>query len=87
MANSPQAKKRARQAIKRHARNIMQKTSMRTVIKKTLHAIASGDKAAATTECAAATRALDMAASHSIIHKNKAARLKSRLIKKLQAVS
>lgn len=87
MANSPQAKKRARQSIKRRNHNMTQRTQMRTILKKALKAIQSGDKTAANAECKIATRALDMAASHNIIHKNKAARLKSRLIAKLKKVA
>ena len=87
MANSPQAKKRARQADKRRDHNMAQKTKMRTMLKKALKAITDGDKAAATTQCAEAMKTLDMAAGHNMIHRNKAARLKSRLVAKLKSLA
>ncbi len=87
MANSPQAKKRARQADKCRDHNMAQRTKMRTFLKKAQQAISSEDKTNAPTACAVAIKTLDMAASHSIIHHNKAARLKSRLVAKLKKLT
>lgn len=87
MANSPQARKRARQADKRRDHNMAQRTKMRTFLKKAQQAITSEDKTTAPTACAEAIKTLDMAASHNIIHRNKAARLKSRLVAKLKKIT
>tara|TARA_B100001093_G_scaffold501046_1_gene552245 strand:- start:96 stop:365 length:270 start_codon:yes stop_codon:yes gene_type:complete len=87
VANSPQAKKRARQADKRREHNTAQRTKMRTYLKKAAHAITTKDQTTAPTACADAIKTLDMAASHNIIHRNKAARLKSRLVAKLKLLT
>lgn len=81
MANTAQARKRVRQAEKSRLHNVGQRSSMRTVIKKVHNAITGGDKAGATSELKAAMSALDKACSKGLIHKNKAARDKSRLNK------
>ena len=87
MANSPQARKRARQADKRRDHNMAQRTKMRTFLKKAQQAITSEDKTTAPTASAEAIKTLDMAASQNIIHRNKAARLKSRLVAKLKKIT
>ncbi|WP_159821429.1 30S ribosomal protein S20 [Colwellia sp. 20A7] len=79
MANSKQAKKRAVQSEKRRQNNASRRSMMRTLLKKVNAAIESGDKEVATKELAAATPILDRYASKGLIHKNKAARSKSRL--------
>ena len=79
MANSPQAKKRARQAEKRRSHNASLRSLVRTVIKKVNAAIGSGDQAAAKTAYDSAVPVIDRMADKGIIHKNKAARHKSRL--------
>ncbi|MBU2925355.1 30S ribosomal protein S20 [Colwellia sp. 4_MG-2023] len=79
MANSKQAKKRAVQSEKRRQNNASRRSMMRTLLKKVNTAIESGDKEVATKELAAATPILDRYASKGLIHKNKAARSKSRL--------
>ncbi|PID54917.1 MAG: 30S ribosomal protein S20 [Gammaproteobacteria bacterium] len=79
MANSPQAKKRARQADKRRAHNASLRSLVRTVIKKVNAAIEAGDAEAAKAAYAAAVPVIDRMADKGIIHKNKAARHKSRL--------
>ena len=79
MANSKQAKKRAVQSEKRRQNNASRRSMMRTLLKKVLSAIEAGDKEVATKELAAATPILDRYASKGLIHKNKAARSKSRL--------
>ena len=79
MANSAQAKKRAKQAEKHRQQNSSARSMMRTHIKRTVNAIASGDKAAAETAYKAATPIIDRMARKGLIHMNKAARYKSRL--------
>lgn len=79
MANSPQARKRARQVVKRRALKIGQRSAIRTAIKKVLAAIASGDQAQAKAAYGEAVPVIDRLADKGVIHKNKAARHKSRL--------
>lgn len=87
MANSPQAKKRARQAIKCRTRNVAKRSEFRTVIKNTVHAIEAGDKETATASFKQAVPIIDGVVSKGLIHKNKAARHKSRLNAKIKALS
>ena len=79
MANSAQARKRARQADKRREHNAAQRSSMRTAIKRTVAAIAAGDKDKAQEAYKAAVPAIDKLVSKGLVHKNQAARNKSRL--------
>lgn len=79
MANIKSAQKRARQNITRRAHNMSQRSSLRTAIKKVVVAIAAGDKEVASAAYIAATPKIDSMADKGIIHKNKAARHKSRL--------
>ena len=78
MANKS-AEKRERQEAKRRLRNHAAKSTVRTAIKKFDAAVAAGDKAAAATALAESSKLLDSAAGKGIIHKNTAARKKSRL--------
>ena len=87
MANTPQAKKRARQNEKARKHNASMRSMGRTYLKKVLAAIASGDKAAAQAAYAAAVSVIDRIADKGMIHKNKAARHKSRLNAKLKAMA
>ena len=87
MANSPQAKKRARQAEKRRSHNASQRSLVRTMIKKVDAAIGSGDAAAAKTAYESAVPVIDRMADKGIIHKNKAARHKSRLNTQVKALA
>jgi len=87
VANSPQAKKRARQAVVRRARNASQRSMVRTYIKKVIAAIASGDKAAATEAYNSMVPVLDRMADKGVFHKNKAARYKSRLNAQIKALA
>ncbi len=87
MANSPQSKKRARQAVKRRNRNVAQRTAFRTAIKKTVYAIEAGDKESAVSAYKKAVPMIDGLASKGLIHKNKAARHKSRLNARIKALS
>ena len=79
MANSAQARKRARQAETSRQRNASARSMMRTYIKKVVNAVASGDKAAAESAYQNAVPMIDRMARKGLIHKNKAARHKSRL--------
>lgn len=87
MANSKQAEKRARQSEKARAHNASQRTSLRTAIKKVKKAIEAGDKAAAQTVFQMSTSVIDSIADKNIIHKNKAARHKSRLAAAIKALA
>jgi small subunit ribosomal protein S20 len=84
MANSPQAKKRARQAEKSRIRNAGQRSNLRTFIKKVIAAVRAGDKEQATAAFKSAVPVIDSAVNKGIIHKNKAARSKSRLNDRLR---
>jgi len=79
LANTAQSKKRARQAEKNRQQNAAQRSMMRTAIKKVVKAIDAGDLASAQTTYQSMTSVVDRMASKGIIHKNKAARHKSRL--------
>ncbi len=87
MANIKSAKKRAIQAEKRRVHNASRRSMMRTSIKKIVAAIAAGDKDAAQQAYAAATPVLDRMATKGLIHKNKAARHKSRLAAQIKALA
>jgi small subunit ribosomal protein S20 len=87
MANSPQAKKRARQAEKHRIRNASQRSKLRTYIKKVLAAVNVGDQEKAQEAFKAAVPIIDSAVNKGLIHKNKAARSKSRLNSKLRAMN
>ncbi len=87
MANSPQAKKRARQAEKRRTHNASLRSMVRTYLKKVSTAIESGDQDAAKTAYVAAVPVLDRMADKGIVPKNKAARHKSRLNAKIKAMA
>ena len=87
MANSPQARKRARQNDKRRAHNVGMRSMMRTEIKKILKAMDDGDKSAAETAYKSAVPLIDKMADKELLHKNKAARHKSRLNTRIQAMA
>ena len=86
MANSPQARKRARQAEKRRRHNTSQRSMVRTYIKRVNAAILAKDSEAASSALAAAVPVIDRMASKGIMHKNKAARHKSRLSAQIKAL-
>lgn len=86
MANSPQAKKRARQAEKHRARNVGDRSMMRTYLKKVVNAIAAGDKATAEAAYKVAVPVIDKMARKGLIHMNKAARHKTRLNQHIRAM-
>ncbi|HAD36288.1 MAG TPA: 30S ribosomal protein S20 [Gammaproteobacteria bacterium] len=85
MANTLQARKRARQATVHRARNISQRSSMRTSIKTFLKSLENEDKEAATKAYREAASKIDQSARKGLEHRNKAARLKSRLNARLKA--
>lgn len=86
MANIKSAKKRAKQTIVRNARNNSQRSMLHTSVKKVLKALQDNDAQGATEALAAATPILDRFASRGLIHKNKAARHKSRLNARIRAL-
>jgi small subunit ribosomal protein S20 len=87
MANTAQARKRARQAVKQNAHNSSQRSTLRTAIKAVRKAIEAGDKAAASQVFVTSISTIDRIADKKIIHKNKAARHKSRLAAALKALA
>lgn len=87
MANSAQARKRAKQAVKQRDHNSSLRSELRTAIKRVAKAIATGDKAAAKTVFSESTSTIDSIADKKIIHKNKAARHKSRLSAAIKAMA
>ena len=86
MANHKSALKRQRQNEKRRQYNKMYRTRARTFVKKARTTIASGDVEAAKEATRLAIQDLDKAASRGVIHRNNAARRKSRLMKHLAAL-
>ncbi|HHY37101.1 MAG TPA: 30S ribosomal protein S20 [Firmicutes bacterium] len=86
MANIKSAEKRARQAKVRRLRNISTRSAIKTAIRRFEAALTAGDMTAARAALRRTTILLDKAAAKGIIHKNKAARKKSRLAKRLAAV-
>ena len=86
MANTPQARKRAHQNVIRRAHNHSQRSQMRTEVKKVLKAVRKGDRAAAETAYKGAVPIVDRMAGKGVIHKNRAARYKSRLNNRIRAL-
>lgn len=87
MANTVQARKRAHQSEKRREHNAALRSEFRSAIRKVRKAIAAGDKAAAARVFSAATSTLDRIAEKKVLHKNKAARHKSRLAAAIKAMA
>ncbi|TRZ67876.1 MAG: 30S ribosomal protein S20 [Rhodocyclaceae bacterium] len=86
MANSAQARKRARQATTQRSHNMSLRSSLRSAIKKVQKAIVAGDKTAAQAVFSESMSSIDSIADKKIIHKNKAARHKSRLSAAIKAL-
>ncbi len=86
MANTAQARKRARQNDKQRAHNASLKSSFRTAIKKIMKAVLSGDKKVAKESFDSNVAIIDRIADKKIVHKNKAARHKSRLNAAIKAL-
>jgi small subunit ribosomal protein S20 len=87
LANIKSAIKRNRQNEKRRVRNRIFRGRARTSIKKAQTAIASGDEAASREATLGAISALDKAVEKGVLHKNNAARRKSRLMRRLAALN
>ena len=87
LANIQSAQKRARQAVRRRAHNMALRSRVRSQIKNVVNAIAAGDKEAAEAGYKAAVPTIDNMVGKSIIHKNKAARHKSRLNTRIRAMT
>ncbi len=86
MANTPQARKRARQNDARRVHNHSMRSHMRTHVKKVLKALRAGDVDTARERYQVAVPLVDRMAGKGLIHKNRAARYKSRLNKRLRAL-
>ena len=86
MANIKSSKKRAKQAVVRNSRNAAQRSMLRTSVKKVLKAIDANDAAGAQAAFAIAQPILDRFSARGLIHKNKAARHKSRLTARIKAL-
>ena len=86
MANSAQARKRARQNVKRRAQNASQRSMVRTYIKRVVSAIESKSYDLATEAYQESVKVIDRMADKGIINKNKAARHKSRLNQAIKAL-
>ena len=86
MANSPQARKRARQNDKRRVHNHGMRSTMRTAVKKVLRAVRAGDREAADAAYRRAVPLVDRMAGKGLIHRNRAARYKRRLNDRIRAL-
>lgn len=86
MANTAQARKRARQAEATRKRNASAKSALRTAVKKVKKALASGDKAAATKQLRESQSIIDRVADKKVVHKNMTSRTKSRLAQAIKAL-
>ncbi|GAA0197643.1 MULTISPECIES: 30S ribosomal protein S20 [Kangiella] len=86
MANIKSAKKRARQAEARRKHNASRRSMMRSYLKKVVYAIEAGNKKDAQAAFERAIPVIDAATTKGLIHKNKAARHKSRLNARIQAL-
>jgi len=87
MANTAQARKRARQSVARNKHNASLRSMLRTSIKRVRSAVAAGDQSAAAAVFQKTTSVIDRVADKNIIHKNKAARHKSRLAAAIKAMA
>ena len=86
MANTKSAEKAARQAEKHRARNVALRSRMRTAVRNVNAAIAGGNREAARTSYQRAVPVIDSLVTKQIIHRNKAARHKSRLSARIRAM-
>lgn len=85
MPNLKSAKKRLKQSLKARTRNRAGKAAIKTQVRKLTEAVASGDLKTAQDEARALAKRVDQAASKGIIHRNAAARLKSRAAKRIKS--
>ena len=86
-ANTAQARKRVRQAVKARTRNAAQKSNFRSSIKKVLKSLADKNKEQSNSNFKEAMSIMDKLVTKGLIHKNKAARHKSRLNKHIQKLA
>ncbi len=86
MANSKQATKRAKKSVKQRTANVSLRTTLRTAIKKVKTAITAGVHAGAAAALKEQQATIDAMAGKRIIHRNKAARHKSRLARQIKAL-
>ena len=86
MANSAQSRKRARQAEKHRQANASYRSMFRTFIKKVIASVEAGDKQQAQAAYKSAAAMIDKTANKGLIHKNRAARQKSRLNSRVRAM-
>jgi small subunit ribosomal protein S20 len=87
MANTKSAEKRARKAVAGRERNVAQRSQVRSAVRKVVEAIRAGNKAEAAAALKAASPVIDSMARKGIIHRNKAARHKSRLAAQVKALA
>ena len=87
MANIKSARKRAHQAIGLRAHNMKLRTEVRTAIKNVKKAVAAGNKDAAAKALLASQRAIDRVVAKGVLHRNAAARQKSRLAHAIKAMA
>lgn len=87
MANTLQAKKRARQAEQHRDHNAAMRSMMRTYVKKVIKAVEENDKAAAQIAYKEAVSVIDRVANKGILHKNNASRQKSRLNNRVRSIA
>ncbi|MCC5982737.1 MAG: 30S ribosomal protein S20 [Rhodobacteraceae bacterium] len=87
MANTPQSKKRARQNERRYAVNKARRSRIRTFLRKVEEAITSGNADAANAALLAAQPEIDRGVTKGVLHKNTAARKKSRLSARIKALT
>jgi small subunit ribosomal protein S20 len=87
MANTVSARKRARQSEEQRQHNASLRSELRTAVKDVRKAIEAGDKSAAASVLQRASSTIDSIADKNIIHKNKAARHKSRLAAAIKAMA
>jgi len=87
MANSAQARKRARQAVVTNQHNSSLRSTLRTAVKQVRKAILAGDKAAAAQKLQVSQAVIDRIADKKIVHKNLASRTKSRLAQAIKAMA
>jgi small subunit ribosomal protein S20 len=87
VANIKSAEKRARQTVKRRARNVAARSKLRTAIKSVVSAVNAGDKKEAAAKLKEAGPIIDSAVNKGVIHRNKASRHKSHLNARVKEMS
>lgn len=87
MPHSASAKKRHRQNLRDRERNRQAKSVIKTSVRKVLEAVSAGDASLARERLQGATKTADKAAAKGTIHKNRAARIKSRLSARVRSLT